>query len=131
AQARAATGRFEDSRTALVESIALTADDDASRVSLISGCAAFEQLLGHHEAARTRLTTALDSVPGSASSQAAALMIQLAVGDFYRMDYEAMRDWGERALATARRLSDPPLAAASTAVLAVAAAFAGTVHAAP
>src|SRR5438552_17453742 len=41
-----------------------------------------------------------------------------------------MRDWGERALATARRLSDPPLAAASTAVLAVAAAFAGTVHAA-
>ena len=29
-------------------------------------------------------------------------MIQLAVGDFYRVDYEAMRDWGERALRAAQ-----------------------------
>ena len=128
--ARAATGRFEDSRAALVEGIAMTARDDPRRLSLISACATFEQLLGHHEAARTRLTTALDSVPASASSQAAALMIQLAVGDFYRMDYEAMRVWGERALATGRPLSDAPLTAASTAVLAVAAAFAGRIPAA-
>ena len=54
-------------------------------------------------------------------------MIQLAVGDFYRMEYEAMRDWGERALAAAQDLSDPPLTAASTAVLAVAAAFMGAI----
>ena len=32
-------------------------------------------------------------------------MIQLAVGDFYRMEYEAMREWGERALAAAQDLS--------------------------
>jgi DNA-binding CsgD family transcriptional regulator len=127
AQARAATGRFEDSRAALVESIALTADDDAGRLGLISACAAFEQLLGHHEAARTRLTDALGGLSSSASAQAAALLIQLAVGDFYRMDYVAMRDWGDRALAAAQRLSDPPLTAASAAVLAVAAAFAGAV----
>ena len=38
-----------------------------------------------------------------------------------------MREWGERALAAARDLSDPPLTAASTAVLAVAAAFVGAV----
>jgi ATP/maltotriose-dependent transcriptional regulator MalT len=130
AHARAATGRFEDSRAALAESIALTADDDPSRLNLIAGCAAFEQLLGQHDAARTRLTDALDSVPASALAQAAALMIQVAVGDFYRMDYDAMRDWGERALATARPLSHAPLTAAATAVQAVAAAFAGRVPAA-
>jgi ATP/maltotriose-dependent transcriptional regulator MalT len=54
-------------------------------------------------------------------------MIQLAVGDFYRMEYQAMREWGEPALAAAQDLSDQPLIAASTAVLAVAAAFLGAV----
>jgi hypothetical protein len=38
-----------------------------------------------------------------------------------------MRGWGEQALAAAQDLSDPPLTAASTAVLAVAAAFLGAV----
>jgi tetratricopeptide (TPR) repeat protein len=57
-------------------------------------------------------------------------MVQLAVGDFYRMDYDAMRDWGDRALAAACRLPDPPLAAAAAAVLAVAAAFTGAIPAA-
>jgi DNA-binding CsgD family transcriptional regulator len=127
ARARAATGRFEDSCAALEQAIALTAEDDASRLGLIGACAGLEQLLGHHEAARTRLTTALGRIPSGASSQAAALMIQLAVGDFYRMDYEAMREWGERALATTRGLSEPAITAASTAVLAVAAAFTGAV----
>jgi DNA-binding NarL/FixJ family response regulator len=131
AQARAATGRFEGSRAALLEGIGLTTEADAGRLELISACAGFEQLLGQHEAARTRLIKALGCMPGSAPAPAAAaLMIQLAVGDFYRMDYGAMREWGERALATARRLSDPPLTAASTAVLAVASAFAGAVPAA-
>ena len=128
AQAQAATGRFEDSRAALIESIALTpGDDEPLRVSLIGACAGLEQLLGHHDAARTRLITALDGLSSPSSPHAVALMIQLAVGDFYRVEYEAMRDWGERALAAARELSNPPLTAASTAVLAVAAAFLGAV----
>ena len=56
AGAHAATGRFEDSRAALLESIALTPDArTAARVGLIGACAGLEQLLGHHEAARTRL----------------------------------------------------------------------------
>jgi len=129
AQARAAIGQFEGSRAALVEAIALI-DDAVGRVGLISACAAFEQLLGHHDAARTRLITTLGRLPSDASAQAAALMIQLAVGDFYRMDYEAMNDWGDRALATARRLPEQQLTAAATAVLAVAAAFNGAIAAA-
>jgi DNA-binding NarL/FixJ family response regulator len=129
AGAQASTGRFEDSHEALLESIALTpGDEEPLRVSLIGACAALEQLLGHHEAAHTRLTGALDRLSSASSAQAVTLLIQLAVGDFYRMEYEAMRDWGERALAAAKDLSNPPLTAASTAVLAVAAAFLGAVQ---
>ena len=61
AGAHAATGRFEESRTALLESIDLTpGDEEAVRVSLIGACAGVEQLLGHHEEAHARLTTALE-----------------------------------------------------------------------
>jgi ATP/maltotriose-dependent transcriptional regulator MalT len=128
ARAQAATGRFEDSRAALLEAIGLTPDDDTPLyLRLVGACAGIEQLLGHHDIARTRLTTALSGLSSASSLDAVALMIQLAVGDFYRMKYEAMRDWGERALAAAHNLSDPPLTAASTAVLAVAAAFLGAV----
>jgi ATP/maltotriose-dependent transcriptional regulator MalT len=128
ARAQASTGRFEDSRAALLEAIALTPSDDTSlHLSLVGACAGLEQLLGHHNAARTRLTAALRGLSSESSADAVALMIQLAVGDFYRMKYEAMRDWGERALAAAQDLSDPPLTAASTAVLAVAVAFLGAV----
>lgn len=128
ARAQAATGRFEDSRAALLEAIALTPSDDTpSQLSLVRACAGIEQLLGHHDTAHTRLTAALRGLPNASSAHAVALMIQLAVGDFYRMKYEAMREWGERALGAAQDLSDSPLTAASTAVLAVAAAFMGAV----
>ncbi|MGN6170133.1 MAG: LuxR C-terminal-related transcriptional regulator, partial [Solirubrobacteraceae bacterium] len=128
ARARAATGRFEDSRAALLEAIALTPSDNTPlHLSLVGACAGIEQLLGHHDTARTRLTGALRGLSSEPSAHAVALMIQLAVGDFYRMKYEMMRDWGERALAAAHDLADPPLTAASIAVLAVAAAFLGAV----
>jgi ATP/maltotriose-dependent transcriptional regulator MalT len=128
ARAQGATGRFEDSRAALIEAIGLTPSDNTPlHLRLVGACAGVEQLLGHHDAARTRLTVALRDLSNTSSAHAVALMIQLAVGDFYRMQYEAMREWGERALAGAQDLSDPPLIAASTAVLAVAAAFLGAV----
>jgi DNA-binding NarL/FixJ family response regulator len=124
----AAVGRFEDSRAALLEGVALTPlEHEALRVTLIGSCAGLEQLLGHHEEARRRLTRALGELSTSISPQAVTLLIQLAVGDFYRMDYVAMRDWGLRALAAARGLADPAVTAASTAVLAVASAFRGAV----
>jgi ATP/maltotriose-dependent transcriptional regulator MalT len=128
ARAQAATGRFEDSRAALLEAIALTPSDAMPlHLSLVGACAGIEQLLGHHDTARTRLIAALHGLSSAASADAVALMIQLAVGDSYRMNYEAMRDWGESARAAAQDLSDPPLTAASTAVLAVAAAFLGAI----
>jgi DNA-binding NarL/FixJ family response regulator len=47
------------------------------------------------------------------------------MGGFFRMDYELMREWAERALSTARPLGDRPLAAAAVAVLAFASATSG------
>jgi ATP/maltotriose-dependent transcriptional regulator MalT len=128
AGALAATGRFEESRAALLDSIDLTPEDQtALRVQLIGVCAGVEQLLGRQEEAHARLTATLSGLPDAASPQAAELMLHLASGDFYRMDYRAMRGWGERALAAARQLGDVPLTAASTAVGAVAAAFTGAI----
>jgi DNA-binding NarL/FixJ family response regulator len=127
AGAQAATGRFEDSRTALLESIELTAEDETTqRVQLIGACAGVEQLLGHHEEAHARLTATLSALPDASSPQAVELMLHLAAGDFYRMDYRGMHGWGERALGVARALGEP-LTAASLATLAVAAAFMGPV----
>ena len=126
AAVQAATGRFEDSRSALLESIDLTSEgEETLRVHLIGACAGVEQLLGHHEEAHARLTAALSGLSDASSPQAVELMLHLAAGDFYRMDYERMRGWGDRALGVARALDELPLAAASLAVLAVAVAFTG------
>jgi ATP/maltotriose-dependent transcriptional regulator MalT len=127
AGSQAATGRFDESRAALLRSIELLSDADTSvRVPLIAACAAVEQMLGHHEEARERLTGALRELSEASSPQAVELTLHLAAGDFYRMDYQGMRGWGERALAVAEPL-DAPLTAASLSVLAVAAAFVGPV----
>jgi ATP/maltotriose-dependent transcriptional regulator MalT len=128
ARAEAATGRFEESRAALLECIDLTAEDDPDRhLNLIASCASVEQLLGHHEEAHARLTRAISGLADTSSGAAVKLIINLAVGDFYRMDYEGMAKWGHRALTAARPLRKPPLAAASNAVLAVANAFSGAI----
>jgi DNA-binding CsgD family transcriptional regulator/tetratricopeptide (TPR) repeat protein len=128
AGAQAATGRFEESRTALLESIDLTPEDETTlRVQLVGACSGVEQLLGHHEEARARLCVALSGLSDASSAQAVELMLHLAAGDFYRMDYEGMRAWGERALGVTRALDELPPAAASLAVMAVAMAFTGPV----
>jgi DNA-binding NarL/FixJ family response regulator len=123
AEVQAATGEFERSRASLLECIALAeAGGSALEVGLITACAGTEQLLGRHEEARTRLTSALGQVADTAAPEAVELMLHLAAGDIYRMDYDGMRGWGERALAASLTLDDPPLVAASNAVLAVACA---------
>jgi DNA-binding NarL/FixJ family response regulator/tetratricopeptide (TPR) repeat protein len=127
AGAQAATGRFEESRAALLACIDLTREDETTlRLQLIGACAGVEQMLGHHEEAHARLTAALSGLEEASSAHAVELMLHLAAGDFYRMDYERMRDWGERALGLAPTI-DETLTAASLAVLAVAGAFMGPV----
>ena len=128
AAALAATGQFADGHRALLESIELVPEESvALRVRLTTACAGVEHLMGRHEQAHARLATALRSLPDSDAPEAVALMIELAVDGFYRMDYESMRRWAGRALTAARPLGDRPLTAAAVAVLAQAHALTGAI----
>ena len=45
---------------------------------------------------------ALDDLPDPAAPEAVALMVELAIDGLFRAEYEAMREWAERALEAAR-----------------------------
>jgi ATP/maltotriose-dependent transcriptional regulator MalT len=119
ARALVATGQFADGHAALLESIGLVPPESVGlRVRLTTACAGVEHLLGRHEDAHARLVGAVDDLAEPGSPEAATLMVELAMDGFFRMDYERMREWAERALRGARPLGDQPLTAAAVAVLA-------------
>jgi tetratricopeptide (TPR) repeat protein len=118
-----ATGQFGEGHAALLESVELVPSESvALRVRLTTACAGVEHLLGRHEEAHARLAGAVDGLSDPSSSEAATLMIELAMDGFFRMDYELMHEWAERALSAAQSLDDRPLTAAAVAVLAFASA---------
>ena len=123
ADALAATGRFAEARTALLDGLAIAPADE--RPALAAACARVEQLLGRHEEAHARLERTLAEHGEAGSAEAASLMIDLALGAIYRLDFETSREWATRALDAARPLGERPLTAAATAALATAGAFAG------
>jgi DNA-binding NarL/FixJ family response regulator/tetratricopeptide (TPR) repeat protein len=126
ARALVATGQFADGHSALLESIGLVPTEAvALRVRLTTACAGVEHLLGSHKEAHARLASAVDGLSDPGSPEAATLMIELAMDGFFRMDYELMHEWAERALITVRPLGDRPLSAAAVAVLAFASAASG------
>ena len=121
ADALAGAGHFDDSHSALLDALAIVPEDaHEMRAKLARACAGVESVLGRHEQARARLTTALEGLPDSESPEAVALMIELALNGLWRTRYDAMRESAERAVATARVLGDAPLAAAALAVRALA-----------
>lgn len=130
ASSRAATGAFEDSYAALLEALSLGGAGAHSAVRLHSMCAAVEHLLGRHDVARARLQGALADLLDGAPADRVALMIDLAQGAFYAVDYTGMRAWSAAALELARPLGDRPLTAAAAAMLALAESFAGPIDAA-
>jgi DNA-binding CsgD family transcriptional regulator/tetratricopeptide (TPR) repeat protein len=122
----AAIGQFSDSHAALLESIALVPDESvALRVRLTTACAGVEHLLGLHEEASNRLTSALSGLEDPGAPEAVALMIELSIDGFYRMQYDQMYEWAKRATDAARRLDDRPLLAAAIATTAYAATLNG------
>ena len=128
AGAQAATGRFEDSRSAVLAAIELAGQDDAGG-RLAAACARTEQLLGRHEEARRRLARALAGLPDPGSSDAFELILALAGGAFFRSDFDAMHAEGARAMGVATVLGDELRMVAASAMLALAGAFGGRIPA--
>ena len=128
AQALAAVGQMHASHGALEQSLDLTPPTEAAmRTRLTAACAGVERYLGHHEKANRRLTSALEAAPAD-SSEAVALLIELATDGLYRVDFEAMQVWAERAVAAAEALADPALLAAAHATGSLAGAWSGSVE---
>ena len=126
AQAHFAAGEFYEAYAALLESIELApADAIESRITLTAACAGLENLLGRHQEAHARLMSGLESLSDTSSPAAVALMRELAVDGFYRMEYGWMRDWARRALDAARPLGDRPLTASAAGILTLAGVFDG------
>jgi DNA-binding CsgD family transcriptional regulator/tetratricopeptide (TPR) repeat protein len=126
ATALAATGRFALAHEALLESLAIVPDHaTAPRLELTATCARVEHLLGHHDQAHARLTTAFDGQSDAAGPDAVALMIELAGDAIFRLDYQSAQEWATRAVSAARPLGDPPLTAGALALLARALAWGG------
>src|SRR6266540_2749157 len=126
ADALTATAHFADSHSALLEALStVPADSVPLRARLIRACAGVEHLLGQQEQAHDRLAQALQALPESASPEAVALMIELALNGFYATNYQSMLDWAQPAVQAAKRVGDPPLTAAAVAMLALADAMTG------
>jgi ATP/maltotriose-dependent transcriptional regulator MalT len=131
AGALASCGHFDEGYAALLESIELVPDGAiALQVRLTTACAGMEHLLGHHDRAHRRLAAALDGLQDTASPDAAALMMELAVDGVYRLQFSQIADQAGQALDTARPLGNQPLVAAATAALAWGTALGGFVPAA-
>ena len=121
AGAHTASGSFHAGYEAMRESLELRSVDSVQeRVRLIAALASLENLIGHHQDAHARLAAALDELPDRSSPAAVALMTELGIDAFFRMDYAAMRDFSRRAREAARPLGDKQLIATPAAVLAFA-----------
>ena len=99
AGALAAAGRFAESHSALVETMALLPPDaTVTRARLTVRCARLEHVLLRRVEARTQLERALAEVNDRNSPEAASLMLALAVESYYDMDPEAVYKWAGSAL---------------------------------
>ena len=70
---------------------------------------------------------ALEGLDDADSAEAAALMIELALDGVYRMAFEQIGGWADRALEVARRLGDEPLTASAVAIRAWGSGLCGSV----
>jgi DNA-binding CsgD family transcriptional regulator len=130
ASAHAAAGSLVEARDRLLQAIELAADDaEDMRVGLITACASVEQRIGRHDDAHNRLVATLDSL-GEQTVDRVSMLVALADDCFYRVEYEAMKQWAEQAVGSLPSGCDDILRAAAHGVLALADAFAGDTDAA-
>jgi ATP/maltotriose-dependent transcriptional regulator MalT len=118
AEALIATGRFADSREALVEALGLVpAGSDQLFAHLSRSCAAAESLLGRPDQATARLRNALSRLPAEPSVHRVTLLLELAVNSLFQARFEQMHESAQAALDDARVLADAPFTAAALAVV--------------
>ena len=126
AGALAASGHFADSHETLLEAIEIAPEQSSPlRANLVTACAGVERFLGRYEQAHARLVTALRGLREPASVESVELLIELTLNEFYRSRYEAMHEWAERAVSSAKVLGDAPLMAAAFAMPALADSMTG------
>ena len=119
AGAYSASGWFERSYNAMRERLDLSSDEPLPHtVRLIAAIASLENLIGRNQQAHARLLKALDEVPDQSSEEGIALMIELGIDGFFRMDYRAMWEYEERALEAATATGDKILMATPAGILA-------------
>jgi ATP/maltotriose-dependent transcriptional regulator MalT len=131
ARALAASGHFTDSYHVLLEAVAIVPPQPSALSTKVATVAAgVERFVGRYDQANARLVSALRSLPEPTSVEAAELLIELTLNEFYRSSYDEMQHWAERAVADARALGDLPLTAAALAIAALAYAMTGPTEAA-
>ena len=114
AKALGVTGELQRSREVLHEVLALMpADPAVPRAQVIGFCAQIERLLGRHAEAHALALSELNGLSDPDSAAAAVLKLGLAEGGLVGGNFADVRDWAREALATARRVSDAPLLAAT------------------
>lgn len=126
ASSLSAVGSFEASRADLLDCLEIMPEDVGSlRTRVTTACASVEQLLGLRTEAHRHLTTALADVGDAQSIEGVGLMVALAVDAFHAVDFDAMRNWAERAVSGAIPLGEDSLMAAALAIRAWSGAMAG------
>jgi DNA-binding CsgD family transcriptional regulator/tetratricopeptide (TPR) repeat protein len=126
ASSLAATGRFAESRTDLLECIRIVPRGAKHwRVRVATACAAVEHLIGLQKEAHRHLASALTELGDAQSADAVDLMVELSVDGFHAGDFESMRRYAERAVAAATPMDERALLAATLSVRAWGGAMAG------
>ena len=119
AASRMTIGLFEDAYEAVSERAALTPSAPlAEQLRLTTVMASMENLIGRNHQAHARLQRAFDDLPDRGTPEAAALMAEIGIDAFFRMDYGAMKRFSRRALEVARPLGSVEVAATAAGVYA-------------
>jgi DNA-binding CsgD family transcriptional regulator len=102
AHALRSMGELERCRALLLEAIEALPAGDQRQIEMIAACAELEHWLGRRADARRRLERAWRDMPDGDTAAAADLQVELTVDALYRFDFDRARDWGRRALESAR-----------------------------
>jgi ATP/maltotriose-dependent transcriptional regulator MalT len=114
AKALGVTGELQRSREVLHEVLTLMPSEPAvPRAQVVGFCAQIERLLGRHAEAQALVLGELNGLSDPDSAAAAVLKLELANGGLVGGNFADVRDWAREALATARRVGDGPLLAAT------------------